>query len=117
SLTLSRFDASSYTSLICSSSLLLLLRTAPSPHSLPTRRSSDLEEIEIFIFEAGETYRFIESAITMRRDNDIEAFHKDIESNTVQSKHYKRQTAWSKKLYDYAKLNNFAYTFVIADNK
>jgi len=75
------------------------------------------EEIEIFIFEAGETYRFIESAITMRRDNDIEAFHKDIESNIVQSKHYKRQTAWSKKLYDYAKLNNFAYTFVIADNK
>src|SRR5699024_10992358 len=75
------------------------------------------EEIEIFIFEAGETYRFIESAITMRRDNDIEAIHKDIESNINHSTQYKRKTAWRKKLYDYAKLNNFAYTFVISDNK
>ena len=75
------------------------------------------KEIEIFIFEAGETYSFQESVITMKNYNDLEAFHKDIKANIVQSKNYKRQTAWSKKLYDYAKLNNFAYTFVIADNK
>lgn len=75
------------------------------------------EEIEIFIFDAGKTYRFSESVITAKNYKDLEAFHKDIEANIVQSKHYKRQTAWSKKLYDYAKLNNFAYTFVIVDNK
>lgn len=75
------------------------------------------EEIGIFIFEAGETYSFSESVITEKNYNDLEAFNKDIEANIVQSKHYKRQTAWSKKLYDYAKLNNFAYTFAIVDDK
>lgn len=75
------------------------------------------EEIDIFIFEAGETYRFKESAITMRSNNDLEAFHKEIEANIVQSKLYKRVSSWSKKLYDYAKLNNFTYTFVIVDEK
>ncbi|QDR65973.1 hypothetical protein FPV13_13795 (plasmid) [Mammaliicoccus sciuri] len=71
------------------------------------------EEIEVFVFEAGEEYKIIESRIIVTDFKSVAQLEAEVLNNVKKTKSYKRSTAWGKKLYDYAKLNNFAFTFVL----
>lgn len=71
------------------------------------------EEIEVFVFKTGKEYSFSESLLTVCEYDSVDSLRKDVEINTIKSKTYKREKAWGKKLYDFSKLNNFVYTFVI----
>lgn len=72
------------------------------------------EEIEVFVFEAGEEYRIIESHIKVIDFKSVNELEEEVLNNVKKCKSYKRSMNWGKKLYDYAKLNNFAFTFVLA---
>ena len=70
--------------------------------------------IEVFVFETREEYRIIESHITVRDFESVDELEEEILKNIKKCKSYKRAVSWGKKLYEYAKLNNFAFTFVLA---
>ena len=72
------------------------------------------QEIIVYVFKAGEEYEFSESEFTVGDYTSIEELRADIQNNVIASKKYKRPTAWGKKLYEYTKLNNFTYVFVVA---
>lgn len=72
------------------------------------------EVIEVFVFVAGEEYRIIESHITVIDFQSVDTLKTEIQNNISKYKSYKRAANWGKKLYDHAKLNNFAFTFVLA---
>lgn len=72
------------------------------------------EEIEVFVFEAGKEYRIIESRIKVTDFTSVAQLEEEVLNNVKKLKSYKRATNWGKELYDYAKLNNFTFTFVLA---
>lgn len=72
------------------------------------------EALEVFVFEAGVEYHIIESHIIVRNFQSVNELKTEIQNNIKKTKTYKRSMNWGKKLYDYAKLNNFAFTFVLA---
>lgn len=71
------------------------------------------DEIEVYIFEGGNHFTYVKSVIDFTSGESISDFKSNIEQNIKEYKVYARLGAWSKKLFDYAKLNNFSKSFVI----